>query len=396
LRADHLGHYGYAFDTSPNLDRLANDALLFDDAMCEVPLTGPSMASMFSSRYPRITGATRNALPLPDDVPTAAEAFDGAGYHTIAVLSNWTLKRKLSGLQRGFDVYDDDFHKKRWGFIKAERDAEDVTGIALKLIEERDASRPLFAWIHYSDPHAPYQLHRRFDVANDVEHEERRVERVTRRYDSEIAYMDHHIGRLLEALPAENTYIVFVADHGESLWEHDYLGHGRRVYQPGMHIPFFVQGPGIEPGRSQAPVRGVDIGVTLLGLGGLKPAEGMLGVDAVTSPPAADRVRVVETYGGAVPGIPGLKAVMAGAGPERIAAIDHGWKLILGAHWPELFDLANDPEELHNLAERDEERVAALTALIRAWDESVDAIEGKGADLSESDRDALEALGYIE
>ncbi|MCH7960168.1 MAG: sulfatase-like hydrolase/transferase, partial [Candidatus Hydrogenedentes bacterium] len=83
LRADHLGMYGYERDTSPNLDRFARDAIVFEDMLCEIPLTSPSFASMMSSQFPRMTGTTRNGLPLPEDIPTAAKVFQAAGYQTV-------------------------------------------------------------------------------------------------------------------------------------------------------------------------------------------------------------------------------------------------------------------------------------------------------------------------
>ena len=100
LRAENLGCYGYGSPTSPHIDALAARSVVFDDVVCEVPLTGPSFCAMLTSRYPRGTGVTRNGIPLPEGVPTVAEIFSGAGYETMCVTSNWTLKGKLSGLDR--------------------------------------------------------------------------------------------------------------------------------------------------------------------------------------------------------------------------------------------------------------------------------------------------------
>ena len=395
LRADHLGCYGYAYPTSPNLDRLASESLVFDDMICEVPLTSPSFTSMMTSLPPRMTGATRNGLALPKDVPTTAEQFRAAGYETMAVLSNWTLKEHLSGLARGFDAYEDEFHKKRWGIIKAERDADEVTRIALELLARRDPVKPLFAWFHYSDPHAPYNLHRDFNPSNDAGKSKARGARKAVRYDSEIAYMDHWMGMLLDALPKENTFIVFVADHGESLWEHDYLGHGRRIYHTCLNVPFLVSGPGIGAGRNGAPARGVDVGPTLLGLAGLTRIEGMLGSDLLQDAIPADRVRVIETYGGAVPKLPGAKNMMADAGPQRQGVVVEGWKLILGGSMPELFYLPEDPLETLNLAAEHPWRVEQLRALITEWDKVTPRRAQGREKLSGDDEDALESLGYI-
>jgi arylsulfatase A-like enzyme len=396
LRADRLGCYGYVHPTSPQIDRFAKDALLYEDCVAEVPLTSPSFGAMLTSRYPRMNGAARNGLPLPPGVPTITEQFKAAGYQTICVTSNWTLKADLSGLQRGFDVYDDGFKDKRWGFMIAERFGDDVTKSTLKLLAERDASKPLFAWIHYSDPHAPYKFHDEFNPAGTPLRKLDEVAATRARYDSEVAYTDSEIGKLLEALPKENAIVVFVADHGESLHEHDYLGHGRRIYHDNIHVPFIVRAPNLEPGRSKAPVRLVDVAPTLLALAGLPPLKDAMGLDLTKQAPPAERARVVETYGGAVPGVPGAKAVMASRPPMRQSVIKGEWKLILGGPGPELFNLKDDPGELKNLFDAEKNRVEELRALIQEWDEKTPKGTAESAELNKEDVDALKSLGYVE
>lgn len=395
LRADRLGCYGYDKNTSPAIDRLANSGLVFEDCVCEVPLTCPSMGAMLTSRFPRLNGTTRNGLRLPDDIPTITQSFKEAGYQTFCVQSNWTLKAKLSGLDRGFDVYDDDFHKKRWGVIKAERHADEVTRIVLELLEKRDPDRPLFCWIHYSDPHAPYLFHRKFLPDGGRHSAKGRRERVSKGYDSEIAYTDSCIATLLERIP-KDARILFIADHGESLYEHDYLGHGRRIYQTGLRIPLIIAGPGIEADRNSKPARGIDIGPTLLGLAGIEPPSTMMGVDLLNASIPASRPRVIETYGGAVPNLPGAKAVMASDPPQRRGVILNGWKLILNGNERELFHIADDPMETRNLAGQEEERATQLKALIEAWEERFPRGETVDTELSGDDLRALESLGYLE
>ncbi len=395
LRADRLGCYGHDSETSPAIDAFAKDGLLFEDCLCETPLTFPSFASMLTSRYPRSLGATRNGLRLPTEVSTVAELFHAAGYTTFCVQSNWTLKAKLSGLSRGFDVYDDHFNKKRWGVVLPEREAPEVTEIALRLLEKQSAAKPFFAWIHYTDPHAPYTMHLDYNPSGKRAWRLKNAEKVSVKYDSEVAYCDAHIARLLAALP-ENTQVLFVADHGESLYEHDYLGHGRRVYQTGLHIPLIIRGEGITPGRNTRPVRGIDVAPTLLGLAGIPVPENMEGQNLVAAFPASNRTRVVETYGGAVPRLPGMKALMSKKKPMRKAVVESGWKLILSERKTELYNLVEDPKELENKATAQPERVRALTEKIEQWDKAVvhgDAVHEK---LSDEDWQALESLGYLE
>jgi arylsulfatase A-like enzyme len=397
LRADRLGCYGYELPTTPNLDRFAAESLLFEDAICEVPLTGPSFSSMLTSHFPRTTGATKNGIRIPDWAPTVPELLKTAGYETVCVQSNWTLKGKLCGLNRGFDVYDDDMDSKRWGVLKPERVGDDVLERALELLENRDTAKPLFAWFHFSDPHAPYKLHEDYNPWGTRTAHLDEVDSVRARYDSEVAFTDAQIAHLLEALPTKNRFIIFVGDHGESLYEHDYLGHGRRVHQTGLHVPLMINGPSIAPGRSDAPVRGIDVGTTLMAVAGLQPLKTMEGFNLLNQEVIArDRLRVVETYGGAVPQIAGIHGLLADKPPMRQSAIWAGWKLIQLGPETELYNLKSDPRELENHADDMPEKVAEMSAKIETWSEATLRSESDEATLNEDDVEALESLGYVD
>ncbi len=394
LRADFLSCYGHVCKTTPFLDQLAEQSLVFEDCLCEIPLTNPSFGAMLSSLYPRMTGTPRNGLTMPDNVPLIQELFKAAGYQTACVQSNWTLKDRLSGLGRGFDIYEDDFHEKRWGIIKPERGGENVTDTALALLEKRDKSKPFFYWVHYSDPHAPYHYHRDFNRTGKQLWKLNLQDRIRVKYDTEVAYMDSQIQRLFKSIP-DDTVVLFVADHGESLYEHNYLGHGRRIYQPNLHVPLFVRAPGVKPGRSTLPACTIDVGPTLLGLAGITPATGMLGRDLVNNPPQPGRIRFPETYGGAVPRLPGAKFLMGG-GPMRTGMVRDGWKIITGGGEDELFNIANDPTELTNLAEEQPQRIEELKKVIQAWQKEHPRGKTQVVPLSDVDRDALRSLGYLE
>ena len=395
LRADALGCYGARSGASPEIDRFAASSLVFDDCVCSVPLTGPACSAMMTSLPPRMTGATRNGLPVRPGIPTAAELLRAAGWHTFCVQSTWTLKGKLCGLDRGFTVYDQDFHHRRWGVVGAERAADQVTDAALRLLRDRPADRPFFGWVHYIDPHAPYHMHHRFDPWETPLGSLTRRDQIRARYASEVAFMDHEIGRLLAALP-ENIAVVFTADHGESLFEHNYLGHGRRVYQDNLHVPLMVRAPQAAPGRTAAPAQSVDIAPTLLGLANVAAAPGMTGFNLLAAPPDAGRMRFVETYGGAVPRLPGLKRVLAGAGPSHRAVLAGAWKLICAGGAAELYRLPDDPGERDNQAAVEPEQVSRLTEAIAAWvREHAPANPADGPVLTQEDQSALRSLGYI-
>jgi hypothetical protein len=124
--------------------------------------------------------------------------------------------------------------------------------------------------------------------------------------------------------------------------------------------------------------------------------EEMMGLDLTKHTPPADRPRVVETYGGAVPGVPGAKAVMASRPPMRQSVIKGEWKLIVGGPKPELFNIRTDPGELNNLIGEEKPRVAELRKLIEDWDAKIPKGTAEAAELTNEDVDALKSLGYVE
>lgn len=398
LRADHLGAYGFHRNATPNLDRLAAQSLLFEDALCEQPQTGPSLIAMHSSLVPRVTGAIRNGVPLPPGTPTAAMAFQAAGYETAAIVSNWNLKPHLSGLDRGFSHYDADFGKGFLGREKHEMSADEVTDRALDWLHRRDEAKPMFFWVHYMDPHAAYKKRRGFEeqLYGKKRFRRPRIDPPAERYQTEVAFVDYHIRRLLDALPAENTFIVFTADHGESLGDHNYWGHTRYIYQDTMHIPLFVHGPGIDAGRDTAPVRGIDLGPTLLGLAGLAKPDSMAGMNLLQSLPDASAPRVFETYGGDVPKGGDIREALATRPPRRQGIIVSGWKFIRNEDGSrELYDLARDPGESLNLIAERPERAENLEALLETWRQQTPRNQSSAEGLSKDDLRMLEAQGYL-
>lgn len=397
LRADHLGVYGFERNTSPNIDRLAAQSLVFTDMLCEQPQTGPSLIAMHASRLPRLTGAIRNGVPMPKGTPTAAMLFKEAGYETAAIVSNWNLKPNLSNLQQGFDHYDSDFGRGVFGREHHEMTADEVTDRALKWLAARDAAKPMFFWVHYMDPHAPYLSKRGFEAQLGHERDGgKRTDPAAERYQTEVAFVDQQLQRLLEALPKEDTCIVFTADHGEGLGEHGEWGHSRYLYQTTMHIPLFIHGPGVEPGRSAAPVRGIDLAPTLLGLAGINPAASMNGMDLRKTLPESGAPRVIETYGGEVPEGEDVRENLATRPPRRQAVIADGWKLIASENGEiELYHLADDPNETKNLAEAHPDRRDALHQQLKTWHEQTPRNQSTAEDLSEQDLQMLEANGYL-
>jgi len=431
LRADHLTSYGYPRETSPAVGELAQAGTLFEHAEAQWPKTGPSFASMFTGQYPQTTGITHDAaVHVPDAYLTLPELFQHLGYSTVAVVSNGVLSSDL-GWNTGFDEYletgrlapepsDDPAEYRK--YLNARR----VNQLALPLLERHADDEHLFAWFHYSDPHAPYLLPEdeenpfvgdawftgeeiapleegRHVVLGD--HEELRY--YVASYDANVRFADRHIGELLaradELGLLENALVVFTADHGESLGEHGYyFGHGRLPYEPGAHVPLVVRWPGrVEAGRRiPRVVELVDLYPTLLDL--VAPGREVPGleghslapflVDDRPEPPA-DAFRYAFSEAG------------GGSPTTHFRTVrDDRWKLVyhppLGSQprlW-ELYDLETDPGETENLVETETREFQRLRSVLGKWMKGSDWIrKGKNEARQHTDETerALRALGYV-
>ncbi|MGE0378541.1 MAG: sulfatase, partial [Planctomycetaceae bacterium] len=257
-RADHLGCYGRTAAATPNLDWLASQGVLFEHAYTVVPITLPAHATLLTGLLPpehglRINGTSR----LPDSIPTLAETLQRAGYRTGAFVSSLVLDARF-GLARGFEHYDDRLGIGPNG-PHVERPASNSVSEAIAWLDTV-ASESFLCWVHLYDPHEPYDEHRR-DFDDQF---------AGRPYDAEIAYMDRHIGRLLDFLQRldvdDRTLIVIAGDHGEGLGEHAEPTHGYLAYNSTLHVPLIVRRPdGEQSGaRVAEPVSLADVFPTIL------------------------------------------------------------------------------------------------------------------------------------
>src|ERR1017187_6696692 len=253
---------------TPNLDAIARDGVLFENAVTETPLTPPSHASIFTGLNPpahhvRDTGG----FVLQPSTATLATILQQHGRDTAAFISSAVLK-KLFGFNRGFAVYDDQMPKPGKGHEfdeDAERRAGETVDHAVRWLEAQ-SGKPFFLWVHIYDPHAPYQPPSPF-----------REKYKDRLYDGEIAYADHELGRLFDAVRKKSpgkTLIAVLSDHGESLGEHGEYTHGVFLYDATLRIAFLLSGPGVPAGaRIQPQARAIDFLPTILALmGGQAPA----------------------------------------------------------------------------------------------------------------------------
>jgi len=340
-RADYVGRSVAGKSLTPSLDALARAGTRFSNALAPAPLTLPAHCSLMTGLNPPEHGVRDNGVSsLPADVPTLAAVLSGRGYMTAAFVSSRVLDRRF-GLDRGFGVYDDAMVAERVGEQGyPERGAGAVTDAALAWAAAVPRDRPYFLWVHYYDPHAPY------DPPGDWKGASR-----DERYAGEVAYMDREIGRLLASLPATpgGRIVAAVGDHGEMLGEHGEKEHGNFVYRSALGVPLVLSGPGVPAGRSIGQRVGTRaLPGTLLGLLGLSAEAGPFG------PPLSGLL--ADTPQSPVYSESLLPATAYGWSPLE-AATDERYRFI-AAPRPELYDLEKDPAETHNLfaSRRDDAR----------------------------------------
>jgi arylsulfatase A-like enzyme len=357
----------------------------------------------------------KNGVALGDGEETLAERLRAAGYQTAAIVSSFVLDPRF-GWQQGFDHYDAEFQAKgparewegrivREGF---ERRADATTARALRwLASQRDSARPFFLFVHYFDPHDPYDPPEPFAsrFAGSTAPNTPASPEIAR-YDGEIAFADDAVGALLDALAesglAERTLVVVFGDHGEGLYDHGHMAHGLHVYDEAVRVPLLFRFPGrIPAGRVIAgPASLVDLAPTVLALLGREPAAGLAGLDlapALLGNAELDPKRPIFLYRRHYDGDTTFGDVTPRG--EKLAIREGHWKYIEGGEEParELYDLAADPRERMNVVTGQPGRASALAAQLRAWrSEHERPASAPRRALSEADRAGLEALGYAQ
>ena len=409
LRADHLGIYGYSRRTSPNIDRLVSQGLLFERAWTPEPLTGPAMCSMITGMPPHEHAATRNGLRMEAGLDSLPKTLARNGWSTAAFVGAWTLKNNLTFLGEHFETYGERLRRRRWfGVINSEASGEDLTDDALQWAQrhhKQDGGRPFFLWVHYVEPHAPYRFHEEY--AQRVGVNDDKLTRVDR-YDTEIAAVDEAIGRLLEGIGElvadDNLVIVFSADHGESLGDHNYWGHGRYLYEPSLRIPLGIVWNGkIRPGAVSSQATLLDLAPTLLDLVGVAALQGLTGRSWASAArggePPAEQTHCYQAHRGAVHGGTHDSDQKRSKGLLAVGVIDGENKEILRIIASEhlSFDLTEDPLELDNLVTIDSAPSEALLACLGTVSQALGALDRLATrKLDEETVEQLKALGYLE
>jgi arylsulfatase A-like enzyme len=417
LRADRVGCYGYEAARTPILDSLAASGVVFDDAHAPTAITLPSHASILSGLNPFEHGAIWNGhQPIRDDILTIPDVLARAGYSTAAFISGHPLKNEFSGLGSRFDHYDENFEDH-------ERDASATTDEVIDWLRNSDG-RPFFAWVHYFDPHIPYQPPDRYvelfdpgytgsldgryyrlpmEEKSRINQDPVEVRHMLARYDGEIAFVDDQIARLRDSLAGlgllPNMLLIVTADHGETHGEHDSF-FSRDLHKASLHVPLILVFPEEEvaPMRIAEQVRLLDIAPTIwdyLGLGPEPAVEGRSLLPLVRGQSSEPRPAYsLQLYP------PGHPRVMH----STFALREDGYKLLWGseqedpsspevATWEKLYHVAEDPLETEDMLGDEPPPLEGLRQRLTRWRVQVpeDFLV-----LRPEDQEWLRSLGYIE
>jgi arylsulfatase A-like enzyme len=415
LRADHVGAYGDRART-PNLDRFAREATVFEHVSAPMPMTRPSHFSLFTGRYPREHGVLSNALALPDSERVLAEVLHNAGYRTAAFVAVSLLDAK-SGAGRGFDELDSPQDGRQ-------RTAAEVVPRALAWLAAQPADAPSFLWVHLFDAHLPYapapEFRRDLDpklagklpvldlkslhgiaAANGNDLPRAVLEHGKQLYRCEVEGLDAWVGKLLDAA-APGALTVVVADHGESFEHGVFFEHTESLGECALRLPLLVRFPPRFPPGTRVPTQAsmVDVAPTILDALGLPPLPRAAGRSLVGRTAADERCVLVQhpVYSSAtlanrtamqhaMQAVAGEPTHQIGPGEDMTGVVGRGWKYLRAN---------NGREELYRLGDDEHERAAEEPQVLAELRAELDRLLAEHPlnviDAGELDPKALEEL----
>ena len=451
VRADHASLYGYERDTTPFLRELAKQSTLYERAFAVSDFTLPTHASMFTGLYPRTHGAYfappnyPKGRPLSQGFTTIAEILHANGYRTAGIVANAGYLAPEMGFAQGFELYDSRIpvHAAIWtqthylrrsvryllnrftstaDFEVRARRGDEINREAYHVLDQIDS--PFFLFVNYMDAHSPYVPPSPFDERypcpdpairslnragrvsraaevlsgqRDLETEERAC--LTSAYDGGIAYVDSQIGELVESLRArglfDNMLLIVTSDHGEALGRRKQIGHGGiSVYQNEIGIPLLVKYPGFNSeARVDTNVSQVDLVPTVLAAASIPDPPGLQGVNLARLDRANARFLVSVSYPD-----PWLIRVNRQYDRTEHAILFEDKKLVeYTSNKKELFDLARDLNEEHNLYREGDKDVLSLSSMLDQWKRSVPlAVPADRGVTDRSTVEKLKSLGYAQ
>jgi len=383
-RADRLSCYGYSSKTTPSIDAIAAEATLFQNVYSPIPMTLPAHCSMLTGTNPPYHGVHDNAQYGfgGSGEATLADHLKARGFVTGGIVSSGILASRY-GLDQGFDTYADKMPIDPQGKAKDEQKGGDTTLLALDFLE-RNRSKPFFLFLHYIDPHLPYDPPEPFrsQFGNSL-------------YDGEIAYTDSCIGqvaaKLKELALYDSTLLIITGDHGEMLGEHGEKDHKYFIYEAALRVPLIVRQPRQKAGGVVRETVGlIDIVPTICGLLKTPPPGNTQGADLTPLLKGREMAEAGRSYY-----CESLTATKYG-GNSLLGVVQGNWKYIQTTR-PELYELEKDPREENNLVSGRPDLVSGLQGGLRAVLEREVRARGKGksSELDPKALASLAALGYI-
>jgi arylsulfatase len=432
-----MGVYGHPGNLSPTLDQIAGEGVIFDRVIAASSWTQPSMASLFTSRYPGAHRVIMNlyglstedhqdpAFPiLQDTFTTMAETLQSAGYLTGGFVAN-PLLRKEFGFSQGFDHYD-------ISFAANTTPGDVVNAAAADWLAQRDAEKPFFLYLHYMDVHGPYnappaildplieavdRLPEKHELTLDERHgltyldmlpekhtDPNRHQRLSRyreywaaRYDAGVREIDQHVGDLRVRLQKmglwDEAYLVITSDHGEALCEHGHWAHGQSAHHPELHVPLFLRWSGVMPvgKRVRQTASLIDVLPTMINQLTIAAPPAIQGQSLLHFIEADDLIESMPVFAEGI--------VM---GPEQRAVYVNQWKMLhnLRTASMSLYDVSKDPLEQTDLAAQQPERIRLFREMMKTQvkinADFAEGIETRVSPVSDEQRERLKALGYTD
>jgi len=382
-RADYLSCYGHARRTTPNIDQIAGQGVVFKNVVTAAPMTLPAHCSMLTGTIPPYHGVHDNLdYRLAESEVTLAEILKDHGFVTGGIISASVLSSQF-GIGQGFDTFNDRFEKAGMASLMVERRGGQTTRLALDWLGRHKDER-FFLFLHYFDPHFDYEPPEPFasKFADNL-------------YAGEIAYTDYCIAPVIQKLKElglfDSALIIITGDHGEMLGEHGELTHGYFIYESAVKVPLIFKLPGQNKAREVEELAGlIDIVPTVCGLLDIAPPPRVQGKDLrpyLFGKSILSNERHIYTES--------LIPTKYNAN-TLLGVVTDELKYIQTTR-PELYDLARDPQESENLINQKPQQARVLQDRLRKiLEESVPAsIPGSKTLLDEQSRKRLESLGYV-
>ena len=412
LRADHLGCYGYEKTTSPNIDKFSKTGVQFQNVYCQMPTTGPSHASIFTSRYPRNHGVLKNGWILSDTFQTIAEILKSNGYTTSAIISSFVLSSQF-GYSQGFDNYDEAFPKgsstyrgKFWEGRKLEGEFDQRADIATrKAINwmRQNSTGKFFLWVHYFDPHSPYDPPQPY-VKDFLRKDMSPIKKIVAKYDGEIRFVDDEVGKLLNEVESlgldSNTLIIITSDHGEGLGQHGWMEHGMFLYDEQTRIPLIMRFPDLIPENRtiNTVIESIDIAPSILDMLGLAQEKGFSGKSFLPTiqgkEPSSLQTAFIERRQYKAGKYRNVK-VRGNKFAVRDKYLKYIWAPEEGTN--ELYKLDKDIKELYNVAQESPHIADKLEQMVKLWRNEQETPESLvEQSIDQKNLNKLQSLGYVE